>query len=180
MRPLRSSRPLRRSCGELFGEERRGALAFFVFPAVAALLHAPACGWRCHDRTVGTVALMWTPCNRPGGNKQEGQRQQSARQKKGQARDGVRNSRYIFTRLSPPLPTAAAAATPPQSVSSAPPPHPTPAPAGDDGLAGALADPKVVALMQRVAEGGVTPHDAAKAMREMSAGYQQVMDFAGE
>jgi hypothetical protein len=38
----------------------------------------------------------------------------------------------------------------------------------------------VVDLMQRVAAGAVSPDAAARAMRDMSAGYQQVMDFAGK
>lgn len=43
---------------------------------------------------------------------------------------------------------------------------------------GALVDPKLLQLMQGVASGQVSPEDAARRMRELSAGYQQVGDFA--
>ena len=76
--------------------------------------------------------------------------------------------------FSPPVPAAASAATPPPLT-----PQPPPSPP-DGGLAGPLADPKVVDLMQRVAAGAVSPDAAARAMRDMSAGYQQVMDIAGK
>ena len=43
---------------------------------------------------------------------------------------------------------------------------------------GALVEPKLLELMQGVASGTVSPEQAAIQMRELSAGYQQVGDFA--
>ncbi len=39
-------------------------------------------------------------------------------------------------------------------------------------------DPQLVSLLQKVASGGLQPETAARHLRELGAGYQQVMDFA--
>lgn len=39
-------------------------------------------------------------------------------------------------------------------------------------------DPELVSLLQKVASGGLQPETAARHLRELGAGYQQVMDFA--
>lgn len=39
-------------------------------------------------------------------------------------------------------------------------------------------DPQLVSLLQQVASGGLHPETAARHLRELGAGYQQVMDFA--
>lgn len=39
-------------------------------------------------------------------------------------------------------------------------------------------DPQLVSLLQQVANGGLHPEIAARHLRELGAGYQQVMDFA--
>ena len=53
-----------------------------------------------------------------------------------------------------------------------------PSDAASPAPSGALVDPKLLQLMQGVASGQVSPEDAARRMRELSAGYQQVGDFA--
>lgn len=41
-----------------------------------------------------------------------------------------------------------------------------------------VVDPQLLDVLQKVAAGGLPPETAARHLRELGAGYQQVMDFA--
>lgn len=49
---------------------------------------------------------------------------------------------------------------------------------GLSGVSSTVVDPELLQVLQKVASGGVQPEAAARHLRELGAGYQQVMDFA--
>lgn len=49
---------------------------------------------------------------------------------------------------------------------------------GSANASSTLVDPQLLSVLQKVAAGGLQPETAARHLRELGAGYQQVMDFA--
>lgn len=49
---------------------------------------------------------------------------------------------------------------------------------GNGAVSSTVVDPQLLQILQKVAAGSLPPEAAARHLRELGAGYQQVMDFA--